>query len=91
MSPKALKDAIRQKAGELGFELVGVVPVQPSNTHEIYKAWLEKGYAGEMAYLERHLPLKQDPRNLLPEALSLVALAFNYYTCLLYTSDAADE
>ena len=33
-----------------------------------------------MAYLERHLPLKQDPRNLLPEALSLVALAFNYYT-----------
>ncbi|MGB0434050.1 MAG: tRNA epoxyqueuosine(34) reductase QueG [bacterium] len=80
MSPKALKDAIRQKAGELGFELVGMVPVQPSNTHEIYKAWLEKGYAGEMAYLERHLPLKQDPRNLLPEALSLVALAFNYYT-----------
>ena len=80
MSPKALKDAIRQKAGELGFELVGMVPVQPSKTHEIYKAWLEKGYAGEMAYLERHLPLKQDPRNLLPEALSLVALAFNYYT-----------
>ena len=80
MSPKALKDAIRQKVGELGFELVGMVPVQPSNTHEIYKAWLEKGYAGEMAYLERHLPLKQDPRNLLPEALSLVALAFNYYT-----------
>ena len=51
MSPKALKDAIRQKAGELGFELVGMVPVQPSNTHEIYKAWLEMGYAGEMAYL----------------------------------------
>ena len=76
MSPKALKDAIRQKAGKLGFELVGMVPVQPSKTHEIYKAWLEKGYAGEMAYLERHLPLKQDPRNLLPEALSLVALAF---------------
>ena len=43
MGPKALKDAIRQKAGELGFELVGMVPVQPSNTHEIYKAWLEKG------------------------------------------------
>ena len=45
MGPKALKDAIRQKAGELGFELVGMVPVQSSNTHEIYKAWLEKGYA----------------------------------------------
>ncbi len=32
MSPKALKDAIRQKAGELGFELVGMVPVQPAST-----------------------------------------------------------
>ena len=89
MSPKALKDAIRQKAGKLGFELVGMVPVQPSNTHQIYKAWLEKGYAGEMAYLERHMPLKQDPRNLLPAALSLVALAFNYYTGAYPESDGS--
>jgi len=80
MDSRDLKEAISQHAVDLGFELVGIVPIAPSETHRIYQAWLEKGYAGEMDYLERHLPLKKDPRSLLPEALSLVALSFNYYT-----------
>ena len=80
MDSRDLKEAISQHAVDLGFELVGIVPIAPSETHRIYEAWLEKGYAGEMDYLERHLPLKKDPRSLVPEALSLVALSFNYYT-----------
>ena len=77
---KHLSKTIQRKAGELGFELVGMVPVAPSETHRIYKDWLKKGYAGDMAYLKRHLPLKEDLRTLLPQAVSLVALAFNYHT-----------
>ncbi len=80
MDSKGLSEAIQLTAGELGFELVGMVPVAPSETHRIYKDWLKKGYAGDMAYLKRHLPLKEDPRTLLPQAVSLVALAFNYHT-----------
>ena len=33
-----------------------------------------------MDYLERHLPLKEDPRRLLAEAKSVISLAMNYYT-----------
>jgi epoxyqueuosine reductase len=33
-----------------------------------------------MAYLERHAELKEDPRQLLPETMSLLALGFNYKT-----------
>ena len=80
MDSKDLSEAIQRKAIELGFELVGMVPVAPSETHRIYKDWLKKGYAGDMAYLKRHLPLKEDLRNLFPQAVSLVALAFNYFT-----------
>ncbi|MCZ6681030.1 MAG: tRNA epoxyqueuosine(34) reductase QueG [Candidatus Poribacteria bacterium] len=71
---------IRAQAQKIGFELVGIIPAEPSKTIDLYERWLQNGYAGEMDYLERHLPLKRDPRELLPEAKSLIALAINYYT-----------
>ena len=75
-----LTEQIKVQAQELGFELVGILPVEPSQTIGRYEQWLKDGYAGEMGYLEKHLPLKQDPRQILPEAQSLIALAINYYT-----------
>ena len=80
MSPTTLTRLLREKASALGFDLFGVVPVSRSLTIEIYRAWLNKGYAGTMEYLELHSELKEDPRNLLPETLSLVSLGFNYNT-----------
>ena len=80
MSPATLTRLLREKASALGFDLFGVVPVSRSETIDIYKAWLNKGYAGTMEYLERHSELKEDPRNLLPETLSMVALGCNYNT-----------
>ena len=80
MSPSSLTSLLREKASELGFELVGAIPVSRSKTIDIYNAWLKKGYAGSMAYLERHAELKEDPRQLLPETMSLFALGFNYKT-----------
>ncbi|MBT4015935.1 MAG: tRNA epoxyqueuosine(34) reductase QueG, partial [Deltaproteobacteria bacterium] len=71
---------LSEKANELGFDLVGAIPVSRSTTIDIYNAWLKKGYAGSMAYLERHAELKEDPRQLLPETMSLFALGFNYKT-----------
>ena len=73
MIPEDLKRLLREKASALGFDLFGVAPVSRSETIGIYKAWLKKGYAGSMEYLEHHSDLKEDPRNLLPETLSLVS------------------
>ena len=75
-----LTEQIKSQAQKLGFELVGIIPVEPSQTVSHYEQWLKNGYAGEMGYLEKHLPLKRDPRQILPEAQSIIALAINYYT-----------
>ncbi len=75
-----LTEQIKDRAQKLGFELVGIIPAEPSEMIDLYEQWLKNGYAGEMAYLERHLPLKRHPRNILPEAKSIIALAINYYT-----------
>ena len=80
MNPPSISAQIQKKASELGFDLVGFTSVSRSKTIEIYKAWLKKGYAGSMDYLQRHSKLKEDPRNLLPQTISLVSLGFNYNT-----------
>lgn len=75
-----LTQQIQAHATELGFELVGVTPAAHSETIARYREWIENGYAGKMHYLEKHLSLKTDVRQLLAEAKSVISLAMNYYT-----------
>ena len=75
-----LTQQIHARANKLGFELVGITPAAQSETIARYRQWIENGYAGKMGYLERHLPLKVDVRQLLTEAKSVISLAMNYYT-----------
>ena len=44
-----------------------------------YRAWLEAGRHGSMAYLERHAPLKADPEALLPGCRTVLVVALGYY------------
>ncbi|MCZ6557938.1 MAG: DUF1730 domain-containing protein [SAR324 cluster bacterium] len=75
----SLSTRIKAEARRLGFALVGILPTGPSLTHPFYQAWLEKGYAGEMGYLERHAPLKAHLERLAPGARSVIMLSLNYY------------
>ena len=75
-----LTQQIQARANELGFELVGITPAGHSETIARYRQWIENGYAGKMHYLEKHLSLKTDVRQLLAEAKSVISLAMNYYT-----------
>ena len=80
MISSSLTQLLRKKAKELGFDLVGAIPVSRSKTIDVYNSWLKKGYAGSKKYLVHHAELKEDPRRLLPETMSLFALGFNYNT-----------
>jgi epoxyqueuosine reductase len=75
-----LTTQLKQKALDLGFQLVGVTPAQPSAFAEEYRSWLDKGYAGEMGYLHRNLERRLDPRELVPGAKSIIVVGMNYYT-----------
>ena len=79
MAP-TLAQQIQTRAHQLGFELVGITPAEQSQTIQRYRQWIENGYAGKMGYLEKHLSLKADPRQLLTAAKSVISLAMNYYT-----------
>ncbi|NOX60413.1 MAG: tRNA epoxyqueuosine(34) reductase QueG [Chloroflexi bacterium] len=78
MHSKNLTRGVKHKALELGFDLVAVAAVGASPDYQRYVRWLEADRAGDMGYLLRHASLKADPRNLLPDARSMVVVALNY-------------
>ncbi|KPK65784.1 MAG: hypothetical protein AMS21_03845, partial [Gemmatimonas sp. SG8_38_2] len=72
---------IKQRASELGFELVGFAPAQRPTHADFYLDWLNRGYAGTMAYLGRPDAVKRRlaPSDALPDARSIVVVAMNYH------------
>ena len=76
--PVSLTEEIKAHAASLGFDLAGVTTADPPRHGDYYAEWVEKGLAGEMAYLERQIEKRQDPRKILPNARSLVVVAMNY-------------
>ena len=76
--PVSLTDEIKAHAVHLGFDLAGVTSAEPPANGEYYAKWLERGMAGEMAYLGRQVEKRQDPGRVLPDARSIVVVAMNY-------------
>ncbi len=75
-----LADAVKARALELGFDLVGITGAEPSVFAAEYREWLDRGYAGEMDYLARNLDRRLNPQELLPDARSIIVVGMNYYT-----------
>jgi epoxyqueuosine reductase len=74
-------EQVKALARQCGFELVGITPALPSEDFELYQQWREAGMAGEMSYLtDRRGDLRSDPRNLLPEAQSIICVGKLYNT-----------
>lgn len=72
-------NAVKQRALDIGFDLVGVAPAEPSRFREYYRRWLDDGRAGTMRYLENRFDERTDPTRYLPGARSVVCVAMNYH------------
>jgi epoxyqueuosine reductase len=78
MEPTAAAELFREEALSLGFVRIGFTPVGPVERHDVYQAWLARGYAGEMGYLARDAQLRSDPRALFAGARTVVTVALSY-------------
>lgn len=76
-----LDPALVELFEQCGLVMLGVSGVALDNpqreTH--YREWLADGGHGEMAYLERHAPLKFHPERILPGCQSVLIAGLNYY------------
>ena len=73
-----MKECIRQRAAELGFDDCRFAPATPPGTAEALRNWLASGQHGEMAWLARNAHKRADPQQVLPGAKSMVVLVASY-------------
>jgi epoxyqueuosine reductase len=86
-----LTQRIKHQALAVGFDLVGVAPVQESPELAFFERWLEAGYAGEMHYLRRSRERRRDLQQVLPAAQSVVVCGLNYDTDYPYSTALSDS
>jgi epoxyqueuosine reductase len=84
------KSEIKAKAVELGFDLCGVAPAIDHAELKFYREWLDRGYAGEMAYLHRTADRRADVRHVVPSAQTVIVTATVYNTDRPYSTECAD-
>jgi len=74
-------------ARECGFELAGVARAEHVAERRWYHEWTAAGYAGEMRYLtDRRAEVRDDPRDLLASARSVICVGKLYNTPWPYST-----
>src|SRR2546428_4598495 len=81
---------IKARAIELGFDACGIAPAAAHPELRFLREWLDRGYAGEMAYLKRSADRRANVRNVLPTAQTVIVTATNYNTDRPYSTECGD-
>ena len=81
---------IKAAARELGFDLCGIAPAVDHPELRFFEQWLERKYAGEMAYLRRSADRRADVRHILPSAKSVIVTGTIYNVDRPYSTECAD-
>lgn len=70
---------IKEKAYNLGFDLIGVAPAAEAPHAGAYRRWLAKGYQAGMGWLGRDPARRSDPRRVVAGAQSVVVVGLSYF------------
>jgi epoxyqueuosine reductase len=70
---------LKRRALGLGFDAVGIAPLEANPHADALDRWLEAGYAGTMTYLHRQAAKRKDPRLIMREARAAVVTLTNYW------------
>ncbi len=73
-----MKEVIRQKAFELGFDACHFTTALPPDHARKFESWIAESKNGEMAWLGRNAHKRVDPQQVLPGAKSIIVLAVSY-------------
>jgi epoxyqueuosine reductase len=80
-------ESIKAKAKELRFDLCGIAPADSFPELAFLREWLERGYAGSMAWMARSVDRRADVRNVVPGARSVIVTGTLYNTDHPYSAD----
>ena len=78
---------IARQAKNLGFIAAGVSPSEKPLFFDAFCKWIDAERFGQMAWLQKHRSLREDPGKLLRECRSVISLAYPYSSAKPCTPD----
>lgn len=69
---------IREWGLELGFQQVGIAGIDLADAEDRLKDWLQNGFHGDMAWMQRHGTKRSRPAELVPGTVSIVTVRMDY-------------
>lgn len=75
----SLQEQVVKLVRELGFDLCRFARTDEAEHAAEFREWIRSGAAGEMNYLPGTEDRRCDPKEVLPEAKSMIVLALNYF------------
>ena len=88
MNSIQLTELIKERAYELGFSLVGICDTEPLlDEEDKLRSWISSGYHYKLKWLEDSVIVRTNPKELLPNAKSIIVLGINFYNKVKYLED----
>lgn len=80
LAAMSLSESIKNKAIELGFDLVGITTAEPIGSDDTahLQRWLDAGHAAGMEYMHRNIAKRVNPAALMEGARSVICTAIAY-------------
>lgn len=78
MNQPELSKNIKAWGKKLGFQQVGITQTALEEDETYLLNWLEKGWHGEMSYMERHGNKRSRPNDLVPGTISVISVRMDY-------------
>lgn len=86
--PKLTNQIVIENAKQLGFNLVGFAQADLLDKEsKKLEEWLDKGYQASMGYMGKNLYKRNNVREILPSAKSVISLGLNYYSPENYSNE----
>jgi epoxyqueuosine reductase len=82
---------VKAQARALGFDLCGVAAADDFPELAVLRDWIDRGYAGDMAWMERSADRRADVRHVLPGARSVIVTGTLYNADRPYSADAPTD
>jgi epoxyqueuosine reductase len=81
LASQHIQSLITNKSKELGFFKIGFAEyeVLEDESQQLEK-WLDSGYDADMEWIKRGFEKRRDIQRILPDAESVISLAYNYFT-----------
>src|SRR3989442_872049 len=85
-----LEESVKEFAQALGFPLCGIAAATAADGFDRLTEWLGRGYAGEMAYMQRHHAALRHPESILAHVRSVIMVGMDYGRIADYGLQIAD-